>query len=89
MDRESDILLGRYQALRVYSAIGRLPKPTFTTGELASITDVPTSALSKELARLAKLGVIKSVSRRGDYERMEADDFWQAIELLAVWAESA
>jgi hypothetical protein len=87
VDAVSGELLGRYQALRVYSTIGRLPKPAFTTGRIASLSGVSGSPLSKELGRLVRLGVVRSASRRGDYERVDLPAFWEAIELLAGWAE--
>ena len=88
MERTSELLLGRYQAMSVYAAVARLSKPEFTTGQISAVSGVPTSALSKELARLVKLEVIHSVSRRGDYERADVPSFWSAVELLAQWADA-
>ena len=83
IDDRSNELFGRYQALRVYAAIARLPKAEFTTGDVARLTDVPTAQLSKELGRLCRLGLLHSVSRRGDYERNEAGSFWNWCDSLA------
>ncbi len=83
IDDRSNELFGRYQALRVYAAIARLPKAGFTTGDVARLTDVPTAQLSKELGRLCRLGLLHSVSRRGDYERNDAGSFWNWCDSLA------
>lgn len=84
VDDRSEQLFGRYQALRVYAAIARLAKAAFTTGELAKATSIPTPQLSKELGRLCQLGVIRSTSRRGDYERVELTAFWRCCDELAT-----
>lgn len=86
MEEISDALFGRYQALATYDTIARLAKPEFATREVATLAGIPTPAVSKELARLVGLGVIRSVSRRGEYERVDETEFWTAIELLGQWA---
>lgn len=87
---KSELLFGRYQALAVYAAIARLTKPEFTTGQLASIADVPPTVCSKELARLERLGVVIRRSRRGDFERRDPDVFWEVVDRLAqAWTEGA
>lgn len=86
IDERSDDLFGRYQAMRVYAAIARLTKPAFSTGDLAKLTGVPTPALSKELRRLTRLELVRSTSRRGDYERIGSDPFWTWCDTqAAVW----
>jgi len=88
IDDCSDELFGRYQALRIYSAIARLPKSEFATGDLARLTDVPTPQLSKELGRLRRLGLVRGTSRRGDYERNNDGSFWTWCDTLArEWSD--
>lgn len=88
IDQRSDELFGRYQALRVYATIARLPKAAFTTGDLARLTGIPTPQLSKELGRLTRLDLVRSISRRGDYERQEDQSFWTWCDALArEWSE--
>lgn len=84
IDERSDDLFGRYQALRVYATIARLTKPAFSTGELAKLTGVPTPALSKELGRLVRLELVRSTSRRGDYERIDDQPFWNWCDAQAT-----
>lgn len=84
----SDLLFGRYQALAVYRTIARLPKSEFTTGQVASASDVSAAACSKELARLEKLEVVVRRSRRGDYERKDSAVFWVVMDQLATAWES-
>lgn len=87
---KSELLFGRYQALAIYGAIARLPKPEFTTGQIATATDVAPATCSKELARLERLGVVVRRSRRGDFERLDADAFWEMIDRLAeAWADDS
>jgi len=84
LDRRSDQFLGRYQALRVYDAIGKFQKDEFTAGELRGVTDVPGPVISRELSRLVELGVIERASRRGDYVRRPGHAFWEAMALLVT-----
>lgn len=87
IDARSQVLTGRFEAIRLWSAIGRFPKPEFTTGELASITDVSSTTCSKELKKLTKVGLINSTSRRGDYSRNESG-FWSFASALAdEWSD--
>jgi DNA-binding MarR family transcriptional regulator len=87
---KSELLFGRYQALAIYSTIARLPKPEFTTGQLAHATGYPVAACSKELARLERLGVLTRRSRRGDFERHDPNVFWEVVDKLAdAWAGEA
>ena len=83
IERVSELLFGRYQALSIYTAIAGLAKPEFTTGEVASLTGVALPVCSKELRRLSELGAVRSVSRRGAYERVSERPFWLAVGLLA------
>jgi hypothetical protein len=84
VDDVSDVLFGRYQSLRVYATIARLVKDEFTTGQLADLTGVPGSQLSKELGRLARLELIRPTSRRGDYTRNPDSAFWGWIDAMAA-----
>lgn len=87
-EKASDLLFGRHQALGVYSAIARLTKSEFTTGQIASASDVPVGVCSKELTRLETLGVVVRRSRRGDYERRDEAVFWAVMDQLRVaWDE--
>lgn len=84
-DELSSLLFGRHQALRVYVSIARLSKPAFTTGQLHQVSEVPSPVISKELARLVGLGLVRPTSRRGDYERTDGGEtFWQLIDHLAT-----
>lgn len=83
IERASGVLFGRYQALKVYAAIARLPKPEFTTGQVATVTGIPPPQCSKELTRLADLSLVRATSRRGDYHR-EPSSFWALVDVLAV-----
>ena len=85
IDEYSDNLFGRYQALRVYTAIARLATRQFATGDLAKLTGVPTPALSKELGRLSYLELVRSTSRRGDYERIDDSPFWAWCDVQATY----
>lgn len=81
LEQRSAVLFGRYQALTMYAAIAGLPKPEFTTGQLAQLTAYPVSQCSKELARLVSLHVVRTTSRRGDHERLPSP-FWEAVSML-------
>jgi len=85
LDRDecSNQLFGRFDALALYLAIAALPKEAFTTGELAKITEVGSPTISKELGRLKSLGLVKSMGRRGQYERCPSC-FWALVEELVV-----
>ncbi len=83
IERVSELLFGRYQALAIYTAIAGLVKSEFTTGEISRLTGVALPVCSKELRRLSELGAVRSVSRRGGYERVSYRRFWLAVELLA------
>lgn len=85
---KSDALFGRYQALDIYRAVANMPKPEFTTGMVAKVANLPVSACSRELARLAKLGLVRPVSRKGDYERMDSSCFWSFVDALGREWES-
>jgi hypothetical protein len=82
-DERSHILFRRYEALRIYAAIARLTKDEFTTGEVSILTGVPTPVVSKELGRLKLVGLVTSVSRRGDYTRLPSD-FWALVDTLGT-----
>jgi DNA-binding transcriptional regulator GbsR (MarR family) len=82
IDDRSQVLTGRFEAIRLWSAIGRFTKPEFTTGELASITEVSSTTCSKELKKLTEVGLLKAISRRGNYSRNESD-FWSLAGALA------
>ena len=86
-DDRSAILFGRYQALGIHFAIAHLAKPEFTTGQVTSLlTGVRPDAVSKELAKLRDLDLIRSTSRSGDYERVEDTCYWEFIGALgAEW----
>jgi hypothetical protein len=81
IERKSDLLFGRYQALQILLIVARSPKPEIHSGRVARILTVETGIISKEFARLVELGVLEQVSRRGDYRRMESV-FWTMIEAL-------
>lgn len=86
-DARSQVLTGRFEAIRLWSAIGRFAKPEFTTGELASITEVSSTTCSKELKKLTEVGLLKAISRRGNYSRNESD-FWSLASALDdSWAD--
>jgi hypothetical protein len=85
LEQRSNVLFGRYQALSMYVSVARLTKSEFTTGQLSRLTGYSGSQCSKELARLASLGLIRTTSRRGDYDRI-VSPFWDAmIELSDEW----
>jgi hypothetical protein len=88
IERMSNLLFGRYQALQLYATVARLSKPEFTTGELAALTRLPPAACSKELGRLTDLRMLRIVSRRGEYERDDQSCFWRFIDELASEWES-
>ena len=88
IDARSNVLFGRYEALRICAAIGRLSKPEFTTGELAVVSGIESNKCSKELGKLRQLGLVRSVSRRGDYSRTESP-FWELVDRLATDWERA
>ena len=89
IDTRSELLFGRYQALRVYATIARLPKPEFSTGDVAALSGVPVADCSKELARLVRLEVVRRRSRRGNYERDDETSFWTHMDSLAdLWGFS-
>lgn len=83
IDARSNILFGRYEALRICAAIGRLAKPEFTTGELAQVSGIQSNKCSKELGKLRALGLVRPVSRRGDYLRNDSI-FWEMVDGLAA-----
>jgi hypothetical protein len=82
IDERSEHLFGRYQAFRIALVVARSPKAEVASGRVASLAGVETGVVSKEFSRLVRLGVLRSVSRRGDYERTD-QEFWTAIETLA------
>lgn len=85
IDARSNALFGRYEALRIWAAIGRLPKPEFTTGQLAKVSGIDSNKCSKELSKLRQLGLVDPTSRRGDYSRNDSA-FWSlADQLAAEW----
>jgi DNA-binding transcriptional regulator GbsR (MarR family) len=88
VDEISEDLFGRYQALRLYMSIARLAKDEFSTGQIASITGISSPSISKELARLDRLGFIKRTSRRGDYQRITASAFWSFVSGISDEAPS-
>lgn len=81
IDARSKTLFGRFEAVRISAAISRLPKPEFSTGEIAKITGI--DQCSKELGKLQQVGLVRSVSRRGDYVRAESA-YWSMIDQLAA-----
>jgi len=84
-DERSGILFGRYQAIRIHAVIARLPKAEFTTGQVAQLLDgVKSDAVSKELSKLRAVGLVRSRSRSGDYERVEETCYWEFIEELST-----
>jgi len=85
IDARSHSLFGRHESLRVFATISRLTKPQFTTGEVLALTGVASSQCSKELNRLKQLGLVRALSRRGDYERVQSA-FWPLVDqILAEW----
>lgn len=87
IDARSNLLFGRHEALRICAAIARRPKPEFTTGEIAKVSGIESNRCSKELGKLRQLGLVRSVSRRGDYSRNESA-FWDLIDRLAAeWGD--
>lgn len=87
VDARSQVLTGRFEAIRLWSAISRFTKPEFTTGQLASITGVSSTTCSKELKKLTEVGLISPISRRGNYARNESD-FWPLVDALAdAWSD--
>jgi hypothetical protein len=83
IDARSNLLFGRYEALRICAAIARLPKPEFTTGQVAKVAGIESNKCSKELGKLRQLGLVRSTSRRGDYSRSESA-FWSLVDHLAA-----
>jgi DNA-binding transcriptional regulator GbsR (MarR family) len=83
IDARSQVLFGRYEALRICAAIGRLAKPEFKTGQLAKVTGISSAQCSKELGKLKQVGLVRSLSRRGDYTRIESG-FWSLVDELAT-----
>lgn len=87
IDARSNLLFGRYEALRIHAAIAQLSKPEFTTGQLAKVSGIDSNKCSKELAKLRQLGLVEATSRRGDYSRTESV-FWSLADQLAhEWRE--
>lgn len=82
LDEFSSRLTGRYQALRIYNAIASHTGSKFTTGEITLLSGAIGADCSKELSRLAGMNLVKQVSRRGQYERVDVP-FWDAVGLLA------
>ncbi|AYE93456.1 hypothetical protein C0J29_00120 [Mycobacterium paragordonae] len=73
------------EALRIWAAIGRLAKPEFSTGQIVTMTGI--DQCSKELGKLDQVGLVRSVSNRGDYVRVESA-FWSlADQLSAEWED--
>ena len=89
-EERSSALFGRHHAIRVFAAIARLPKPDFTSGEVQMLCGAPNPAISKELKKLVRAGLLVQTSRRGNYERVdEARVFWEAMEHLGeAWGLS-
>ncbi len=81
-EERSNRLFGRYDALSIWAAVAGLRKEQFTTGEIVALSGVGGSVVSKELKRLAHVGLLQVLSRRGDYERRESN-FWALAECLA------
>ncbi len=89
IDARSHVLTGRFEALRLWGAIGRFTKPEFSTGELASVTGVSLTTCSKELGKLVQVGLLNAISRRGNYARIESDFWGLADALTATWEGAA
>ena len=88
IDARSHVLTGRFEAIRLWGAIGRFTKPEFTTGQLASVTGTSLTTCSKELGKLVQVGLINSISRRGNYARIDSD-FWGLADALAnAWNDA-
>ena len=51
MDEQSNVLFGRYQALRVYAAVGAFGKPEFSSGEITASLPMSLGALSRKNCR--------------------------------------
>lgn len=83
VDARSNVLFGRHEALRICAAIGRFPKPEFTTGEIAKVSDIESNRCSKKLGKLRQSGLVRPVSRRGDYFRNESA-FWELVDQPAA-----
>jgi DNA-binding transcriptional regulator GbsR (MarR family) len=88
IDARSKILFGRFEALRILAAIARFSKPEFSTGELTLVTGIASAACSKELRKLDQLGLVRSVSRRGDYARVDSA-VWPLVDQLTEDWEQA
>ena len=80
IDARSKKLFGRLEALRIWAAIGRLAKPEFSTGEIVKMTGI--DQCSKELGKLDQVGLVRSISHRGDYARVESA-FWSMVDQLS------
>jgi hypothetical protein len=83
IDSLSQTLFGRYEATRIWAAIGRFTKPEFTTGQLSAVTRVVSTQCSKELGRLKQVGLVRPLSKRGDYVRVDSA-FWSFVDQLAT-----
>lgn len=88
IDARSRIVFGRYEALRICAAISRLTKPEFTTGQLVKVTGIASGQCSKEIGKLARVGLVRSVSKRGDYARNDSA-YWPLVDQLAAEWEAA
>jgi len=83
IDSRSQVIFGRYEALRICASIGRLSKPEFTTGELVAVTDISSTQCSKELAKLKQVELVRPLSKRGHYARTDSG-FWALVDQLAT-----
>jgi hypothetical protein len=89
IDARSRVLFGRYEALRIWAAISRLAKPEFSTGQLVKVTGIASTQCSKEVGKLERVGLVRSVSRRGDYARIDSA-YWSLVDqLAAVWEDAS
>ena len=88
-DDPSRILFGRHAALPVYLAIGERDKPFFSAGEIVSLTGLSGPAVSREMAVLKQLHLVRAKSRRGEYERIDSH-FWTFVAYLdAEWSNDS
>jgi DNA-binding transcriptional regulator GbsR (MarR family) len=87
-EERSNRLFGRYDALNIWAVVAALVKEQFTTGEVVALSGVGSSLVSKELKRLADVGLLRSVSRRGDYERLPSGFWAVAAALFEEWRTS-
>ena len=64
---------------------GKIFEPRQVTRWVAQLLDgVKSDAVSKELSKLRAVGLVRSRSRSGDYERVEETCYWEFIEELST-----